>query len=99
MLDEERYVGRLWRDTFAMDYCGCCRLPHCTRVCPGCPHNIQKVSGQIVLGHVATDSRAVFLAMTDFHAVRTHDCSSPETSFVGVSAVCACSAVKEGGGV
>ena len=26
----------------AMDYCKCCRLPHCTRVCPGCLHNIQK---------------------------------------------------------
>ena len=35
-------MGRLWQDAFAMDYCGCCRLPHCTRVCSGCPYNIQK---------------------------------------------------------
>ena len=26
----------------AMDYCKCCRLPHCMRVCPGCTHNMQK---------------------------------------------------------
>ena len=58
-----------------------------------------EVSGQIILGHITMNSGAVFVAVTDFHAVRTHDCSSPETSFVGVSAVCACSAVKEGGGV
>ena len=58
-----------------------------------------EVSGRIILGHVATDSRAVFFAMTDFHAVRTYDRSIPETSFAGVSVARARSTNEEGGGV
>ena len=58
-----------------------------------------EVSGWIILGHVTTDSRAVFFAMTDFHAVRTYDRPIPETSFVGVSIACARSTDEEGGGV
>ena len=58
-----------------------------------------EVSGRNIPGHIAMNSGPVFVAVTDFHAVRTYDCSSPETSFVGVSAVSACSAAKEGGGV
>ena len=58
-----------------------------------------EVSGRIIPGHIVTNSRAVFVAMTDFHAVQTYHCSSPEASFVGVSIVHACLAVEEGGGV
>ena len=58
-----------------------------------------EVSGRIILSHVATDSRADFSSMTDFHAVWTHDCSIPETSFTGVSVVRARSTDEEGGGV
>ena len=58
-----------------------------------------EVSGRIILGHVMTDSRAVFVAMTDFHAVQTYDRSIPETSFAGVSIAGARSTYEEGGGV
>ena len=58
-----------------------------------------EVSGRIVLGHVVTDSRAVFSSMTDFHAVWAYDHSIPETSFAGVSVARARSTDEEGGGV
>ena len=58
-----------------------------------------EVSGQVVVGHVVTDSRAVFSSMTDFHAIWTYDCSIPETSFAGVSIARARSTDEEGGGV
>ena len=58
-----------------------------------------EVSGWVILGHVATDGRAVFVAMTDFHVVRTYDRSIPETSFAGVSVARARSTDEEGGGV
>ena len=58
-----------------------------------------EVSGQIVLGHVATNSGAVSVAMTDFHAVQTYDRSIPEASFAGVSVACARSTEEERGGV
>ena len=57
------------------------------------------VSGRIVLGHVVTDSRAVFSSMTDFHAVWAYDRSIPETSFAGVSVAGAHLTDEEGGGV
>ena len=88
-------MGGLWWGAFAMDYCGYCRLLHCTRVCP--QHT--EVLGQIVLGHVVTDSRAVFSSMTDFHAVWTYNCSIPETSFAVVSVTRAHLTDEEGGGV
>ena len=58
-----------------------------------------EVSGRIVLGHVVTDSGAVFSSMTDFHAVWAYDRSIPETSFVGVSVARARSTDEDGGGV
>ena len=58
-----------------------------------------EVSGRIVLGHVVTDSGAVFSSMTDFHAVWAYDHSIPETSFAGVSVARAHLTDEEGGGV
>ena len=58
-----------------------------------------EVSGRIVLGHVAMNSGAVSVTMTDFHAVRTYDHSIPEASFAGVSVACACLTEEERGGV
>ena len=58
-----------------------------------------EVSGRIILGHVTTDSRTVFFAMTNFHAVWTYDRSIPETNFAGVSIARARSTDEEGGGV
>ena len=46
--------------------------------------------------HIAMNSGAVFVAVTDFHAVHTYDRSSPDASFVGVSIACACSTVRGG---
>ena len=58
-----------------------------------------EVQAWIIPGHIATNSGAILVAMTDFHAVRTYDRSSPEASFMGVSVVHACSTVEEGVGV
>ena len=58
-----------------------------------------EVLGRIIPGHVATDSRAVFVAMTDSHAVRTYDRSIPEARFAGMSIARARSTVEERGGV
>ena len=58
-----------------------------------------EVSGQIVLGHVTTNSGAVSVALTDFHAVLTYDRSIPEAIFAGVSVACARSTEEERGGV
>ena len=58
-----------------------------------------EVPGRIIPGHIAMNSGAIFVAMTDFHAIRTYDRSSPEVSFMGVSVVHAHLTVEEGVGV